>query len=477
MPTRLEPAPTLALLLVAWTTACAPVVSDCDDDRPDAAGENVLVILTDDIGVDKTGAYGEHPAAPPTPNIDALAAQGVLFRNAYASPTCSPTRASLLTGRLPGRTGIGRWIYAHQNSTVVDDRELTIPEMLRDSPDPYTSAAVGKWHLVGFDSDQPARDPMRKGFGCHAGSLGNPLEAVGSGHMPRSYFRWEKNVDGKRHWEHTYMTVDSTDEALARMAGMPQPWFLYVAYNSAHEPLHEPPDDLHTRIIQDPPTDYQLYDAMVESVDREIGRLLAGMEPSVREQTTIVYMSDNGTWGSVVQPPGNPRRGKGTVFEGGVRVPMIISGPDVAVPGSETDALVHVVDLFPTIAELAHVDVDTLLDDSGEPLLLDGHSLLPWLRDPDRPSQRDTVYAESFYPNTLDGPRSWREHTVRDQQYKLMLTDHGGWVTTRFHRLDPSAWDEGPDLLEAGDMSNQDQLAYARLSAELDEIVGELHGL
>lgn len=107
-------------------------------------GGNVLILLSDDIGIDKTAVYREHPTPAPTPNIDALASKSVLFRNAYAQPTCSPNRASLLTGRHPTRHGSGRWINPSAQSFALPEQELTIPELLRRAPEAWTTALYGK---------------------------------------------------------------------------------------------------------------------------------------------------------------------------------------------------------------------------------------------------------------------------------------------------------------------------------------------
>src|SRR6185436_15380845 len=143
---------------VAWGLAASLLLGACSGGGgggggnvvptvPDTPG-NVLLIVGDDIGNDFIHCYGEHPLAPPTPNIDALAADGVLFKNAYASPTCSPTRASILTGRYPFRTGLGEPIKEWLFEPALELSEVTIPEMLNTaSPTHLDNTAIGKWHL------------------------------------------------------------------------------------------------------------------------------------------------------------------------------------------------------------------------------------------------------------------------------------------------------------------------------------------
>ena len=439
---------------------------------------NILVILSDDVGIDKTGVYGEHPAPAPTPNIDALAAEGVLFRNAYANPTCSPSRASLLTGRHASRTGIGRWIYAEGSTDALPLAEVTIPELLREAPETWSTALFGKWHLSGFDVDDPASQPLLQGFQRYQGVLANPMSAVGSGHTPRSYSRWERVDDGELSWTKTYLTDDTTCAAAAAIATLPPPWFIVVAYSAAHEPLHAPPDDyLDVSEVGADSTDLELYEAMVESLDTAVGRLLDGIHPDVRARTTIVYATDNGTPKHGITAPWNERRGKNTVYEGGVNVPFIVVGPPVAAQGVTSDAFIHFVDLFPTVAELAGVDTSALRveegPDEGAPLTLDGLSIVPYLEDPDTPSLRDTVYTEGFYPNG-DQPREFHDRTLRDAGYKLMRIEEDGVTSERFYRFDPDAIDEGDNLFVYGGLDADAEVAYARLHAEMDTWLTEL---
>lgn len=463
-------------ILTALLIGCGAGPSLCDEAGPAGSGENILVIVSDDIGVDKTAAYGEHPSPARTPSIDALAAQGVMFRNAYASPTCSPTRASILTGRQPSRHGIGRWIYADDETYSLPLDELTIPEALRHSPHPYISAAVGKWHLVGFADDSPQTHPLDQGFDCHAGSLGNPLEAVLPGHLPRGFRNWEKAIDGVVSWKRRYMTSDTTDEALARIERTRSPWFLYVNYNDAHDPLHIPPTRLRTDKLTQSSSDLELYEAMVEAADTEIGRLLDGIPDDILATTTIIYISDNGTPSHGISEPWRDDRGKATVYEGGVRVPLIVAGPHVRDPGSVSDALVHAVDLFPTIAELAEVDVEGLSveegDARGQPLELDGMSLLPWIEDPSLPSGRDYVYAEGFFPNG-ELARDYHQRTIRDAEWKLVWKDQGSSRDERFYYLDPGADDEGEDLLDA-ELTETAAAAFERLQGAMEDQLAAL---
>jgi len=449
-------------IVLRWMLAAAVVVGPIGCERggssAPSASNNVILLIADDVGVDKIGAYGEHPSPPPTPNIDALAARGVLFRNAYAPPVCSPSRAAMLTGRYPRRYGLG----LHLRPSDADElplAELTLPEMLGRGPIAYDHSAVGKWHLSTPSSRHAGRHPVASGFHWHAGSLGN-LGGRGS------YFTWEKSTNGRFGRTSTYATTDTIDDALARVEAMQPPWFLWVAFNAAHKPYEEPPSSLHTR--RDLESVADRYDAMVEALDSEIGRLLRSLDPDVLAATTIIFVSDNGTAHAGVTPPWSSSHAKATLYEGGVGVPLIIAGPRVAVPGAECGALVHVVDLFATVAEIAGVDLGQLSSEDGKPLAIDGLSLMPYLTNPSAESQRDVIYQDLFGPNGA-GPYQFERRMVRDERYKLVeFVAHG---IQEFYDLEGRI-DDGPNRI--GSLSDEQRSAYERLRAALDEFLVDL---
>lgn len=451
-----------ALASCALLAACGEPPR-CEGSEP---AENVLIIISDDVGIDKTASYGEHPDAPPTPALDALAAEGLLFRNAYATPTCSPTRAALLTGRYPSRSGVGRWIEPSEDTGDLPLSEQTIPEMLRLAPRCTTSALMGKWHLVSFLREDPALHPLEQGFDHHAGSLANLKNAVRDTRRELTHERWEKATDGDLSWSDTFSATDTTDEALSFAATAPEPWFLVASYNLAHTPLAAPPPELDLLSLDASASEQTVYEAMVMALDAEIGRLLDGIPAERRARTTVIYLSDNGTPSDQVLPPWTAGRSKGSIYDGGVRVPLLVASPRLATPGAETEALVHVVDIFPTVAEIAGVDTATLDQ------RLDGVSLLPLLDEPEA-TVRETVFTESFYPNGTGG-REVRSRMLRDRDHKLTrVAREGALPAERLYRYDPERVDEGYDLL-AKELSSEDAAAYARLAAELDALEAEL---
>lgn len=427
---------------------------------PEPAGDNVLLILLDDVGIDKVSAYGR-PESPDTPVMDSLADQGVRFNRAYASMVCTPTRAALLTGRQPRRSGLGWIIDTDGRDQKLPLASITIPEALEDARTsrPWSHSAAGKWHLAGRQGDGWETHPMDQGFDWYAGAPGNPMYRPGTG-----YDLWQKNTMGEITTSDVYMTTDTTSDAIERMQTMPEPWFMYVSYNAVHTPLGPPPADLIEEVPDADAPDWVMYDAMLEALDTELGRMFDSMGEPLRARTTIILVGDNGTHHRGVVPENATDRNKETPYEGGIRVPMLISGPHVAQPGTTSDALVHVVDVLPTIADIAGVPLGgtrgEVLGDE-EPRVLDGVSLLPFLENPDTPG-REFLYTEAFMPNGPTHAYSIDRRVVRDDQWKLIR-----WANEEeFFRMDdPDGLDRDNLLLAPLDPEAAE--AYGRLSNEM----------
>ena len=427
---------------------------------------NILLIVGDDMGVDRVGAYGEHPDAGPTPVLDALAQQGVLFRNAWSNATCSPTRATLLTGRYGFRTGVGRAItYSNGDFELSVDEPSLARALSAAAPagawlrgPRYSTAAVGKWHLGTAGGSGPLH-PLLLGFDHHSGPPDNLPDAPGTD----TWFEFEKHVDGATVVSTTYATTDQVDDALAMFAALPEPWFVWLAFSSAHAPFHAPPAELHSLDL--PPTpqdDLPLHHrAMVEALDTELGRLLDGLGDGLRARTLVTFVGDNGTPNVVTTAPFDPEHGKGTAYEGGINVPLIVAGPGVAV-GVECAGLVNTTDLFATFCELAGVPADGALD-SVSP---DSVSLVPYLAQPDRPSLREWVYADGFAPNG-PGPYVQRSRALRDERYKLIHRELlNGHEVTLLYDLEADPFEQ-VDLLRQGPLTAAQQAAHDALWAVL----------
>ncbi len=399
-------------MILALALALAPLPAGTSSQQvPDAASTdeltrpNVLLLVADDVGVDLVAAYGESPTPPCTPNIDRLAATGVLFRNAWTNPVCSPTRAQILTGRHGFRTGIGRTVGDLVDGTGLDLEEDLLPEVLPG----YATAAIGKWHLG--DAAQGPLHPNESGFERFAGSLSN-LQGSGTG-----YTNWTKTIDGLQVPSSVYATEDTVDEALLATSSLPEPWMILVAFNACHTPIHDPPPHLCAapapcadawcgNVSPERPTPERVR-AMMEVLDAQLGRLLEGIADAQRD-TVVIFLGDNGTDGEAVEPPFDPLRAKGTLYQAGIRVPLIVSGPDTVV--GECQALVTATDVFATVTELAGFGFGAE----------DSISLAPYLAEPELPSLRDYAYAEWFTPNHPSGPPEQHRRAVRDRRFKLI---------------------------------------------------------
>ena len=447
-------------------SAAALVLCACSGDssaRSDAPAltapiGNVLVIVGDDIGTDMIGAYHLHPNAPPTPVIDSLAASGVLFERAYACPTCSPTRGEIMTGRYDFRFGVGSPIKEWLAEAALPFSEVTLFEMLDHAGStPIPDSVVGKWHL-GSVSVGGASDPNLQGVQWFEGTLGNVWHT-------QNYFSHDKVINGVTIPSSTYATTEQVDDALARIQAMPQPWFLYLAFNAAHEPYHAPPAYLHTYTLSGVPsaTPNPHFCAAVQAMDTEIGRLLSSMPAATRENTTIIFIGDNGTPNEAVIPPSISGRSKGSLFEGGVHVPLIVSGKAVRSPGTTCSAFVEAVDLFPTIADLFGRNYRVGVGDNRK---IDGLSLLKYIRDPNAAPQRSFVYSERFAPNGF-GPYATQGWMVRDDHWKLIRI---AGMPDAFFDMQGALF-EGPDLLRNPPLTAEQQNAYDHLAQVMDAVI------
>jgi arylsulfatase A-like enzyme len=373
-----------------------------------AATLNILLIIADDYGVDSSSLYNatnNGASLPPTPNIEALARSGVVFRNAYATPLCSPTRCCLITGRYAFRTGVGD-VIAGVNDATLTPGEFTLPDAFAaNSSLGYAYAQFGKWHL----HNGPNSPRAVGGWQHFAGSIQGEVA---------SYTNWTKNIDGVVTANYTnYATTDVVTDTIAWIqARGSQPWFAWVAFNAPHTPFHLPPTNLCPHYTSLSGTQSNInahprpcFEAMVEAMDTEIGRLLSAVN---RTNTHIIFLGDNGTTGQVIQPPFASAHSKGTLYEGGIRVPLLISGPAVANPGRTNDMRVHMVDLYPTILEMAGISVSATVPASKT---IDGQSLLPVLGGATDSARR--VYIELFNTNS---PSADDGRGLRNAQFKLL---------------------------------------------------------
>ena len=452
------------------------------------AAPNILLILADDMGVETLSVYGLGETAPTTATIDALARDGLLFRNFWSQPVCSPTRATIMTGRYGFRTGVGRpiapavdgggsgplppppvkpasapWEPAGMSrnpgnpvSRGLPSTEFMLPMALNaGTDDRYRTAAIGKWHLADPDNGW-LQHPKNSGIDFYSVIM----------HGEDSYFAWRKVLNGEVVGTTTHSAIDQAETAIEWIGEQgDEPWFMWLSFILPHTPLHLPPTELlqsdysdlsPTQNTSENPIRY--FHAMIEAMDTEIGRVLDSMAPSVRENTFIVFIGDNGTTNSSVIPPFEPGRAKGTIYQGGLNVPLIVSGPGVA-RGAVSESLVNSTDLFSTILEMAEVNVDEVIPDG---VTLDSVSIVPYLSSPESPSRRDWVYADVFSGSFLGVANA--NYAMRNDRYKLLR--HEG--SEEFYDLDHDPY-EHENLLERT-MSVEEQAQYESLRDQIQAL-------
>ncbi|MGJ8644753.1 MAG: sulfatase-like hydrolase/transferase [Luteolibacter sp.] len=338
-----------------------------------APKRNILLLIVDDWGIDSSPLDNDTTRNPGTtfpamPNFEALAARGVRFTSAYAQPTCAPTRASIITGRFAFRHGIGT-----PGGANLPASELTLPEIFTATESPYALASFGKWHLGGGDNG-----PSEIGGWPHfAGILRGGVD---------DYYDWSKTTNGVTKKSTAYTTTDQVNDTLAFIkSNSEKPWFAWVGFNAPHTPFHNPPENLHTKgKTSVEKSNRTAYEAALEALDAELGRILSSVD---LENTHIILIGDNGTPGQVVQAPFDRTHSKGSLFQGGIHVPLVIASPDIAAPGTVSEPT-HCVDLFSTILEMAGIDLSAATN------TLDSCSLLPLIGGQTTPNR--TAVSEQF---------------------------------------------------------------------------------
>lgn len=314
---------------------------------------NILYIVADDLGWKDVGYHGSDIK---TPNIDALAAGGARLEQFYAQPMCTPTRAAIMTGRYPLRYGLQTLVIPASHSYGLPTDEWLLPQALKEAG--YETAIVGKWHLGHGDEKYW---PRQRGFDHQYGPLIGEIDYFT--HEAEGVVDWYR--DNERVEEPGYSTTLLGNDAVRLIEGQDPgtPLFLYLAFNAAHTPYQAPQAYLDRYAsIADPSR--RAYAASITAMDDQIGRVVAALdEKGMRENTLIVFQSDNGgtrnamftgtiTDTSKMTIPcdnGPYREGKGTNYEGGTRVCAIVNWPGHVEPGV-VDEMIHVVDMFPTLA-------------------------------------------------------------------------------------------------------------------------------
>jgi arylsulfatase A-like enzyme len=435
----------------------APALARAAAPRP-----NIVFILADDLGWTDTTPYGAD--FHQTPNLERLAAQGVLFRRAYtAAPVCTPTRASILTGKHPARLQMTIWRESARHPPlknrlmpplVAEDlphSETTLAEVLHEAG--YFTAHVGKWHLGGA-----THYPETQGFDVNIGGTqwGAPQSFFWPYSGTRYYggeFRYVPGLHGGQPGE--YLTDRLTTEALNAIGlAKDRPFFLNLWYHTVHTPIEGKPElvERYRKALR-PEHRHRnaTYAAMVHSMDENVGRVLDYLDRrGLAQNTIVVFTSDNGgyinPWQGEPVTTNHPlRSGKGSLYEGGLRVPLIVRGPGLG-RGAVSEASVCSTDFFPT-----------LLEEAGLPRSVpDGLSLSRLLRDPKARLGRDTLFFHYPHYYATTTPVS----AVLSGQWKLLEYFEDG-------RLE--LYDLSRDPGETRDLASQEKQTAARLHARLRE--------
>jgi len=379
----------------------------------DAARPNVVFFLIDDLGWKDAGFMGSRFYS--TPNVDRLAKQGMVFTSAYSNgPNCAPTRACLMSGWYAPRHGIYtvgtsergrarlRKLIPVKNRTTLPDGVVTLAESLKSAG--YVTAHMGKLHL--------GPDPKSQGFDVNIG--GNRTGSPRGG-----YFSPYRNPQLPNGPKGEYLTDRLTDEALKFLdANRKKPFFLYLAHYAVHTPI-QAKADLVRKYQMRLTTKYHnnsKYAAMIDSVDQSVGLVLKKLDDlKLAGNTIVVYTSDNGGYGPVTSQ--HPLRGsKGMLYEGGIRVPLIVRWPGHTKPGSRSDVPVASIDFYPTLLEAAGVKRGSRL--------LDGESLVPLLEQKGGLKRKALFWHFPAYLQAYRGmPSPWRTTpagTVRAGDWKLL---------------------------------------------------------
>lgn len=410
-----------------------------------AAPPNIIMILADDLGYGDLSSYGATDLK--SPHIDNLVSHGIKFNNFYANcPVCSPTRASLLTGRYPEWVGVPGVIRTHAENSwgYLAADAILIPEMLQRAN--YDTAIVGKWHL-GLES---SNQPNARGFGHFHGFLGDMMDDYyehrrhGVNYMRKD----DREIDPTGHA--TDLFTRWACEYIRDQAGNDQPFFLYLAYNAPHTPIQPPQDWLDKVKKREPGISDRRASlvALIEHMDDGIGQVIATLdEVELTDDTLVIFSSDNGGQLNAGANNGSLRDGKQSMYEGGLRVPTCVVWPGKIEAGSVTDERGITMDLFSTICDAAGVVIDHDID---------GVSLMP------------TLLGEpvSIPPRDLFFHR--REGGTRYGGLIINAVISGDWKLLQNSPFQPQElFRLSADPLEASDLSGSSPRKFSELAAIL----------
>ena len=359
---------------------------------------NILFIISDDQGLDASAQYKLSEDVPQTPTLNMLAQQGLTFENMWVTPACSTTRSNIITGKYGVNSGV-----ESLPATLSSEHEILQQYLKRNSAtEVYQSAVFGKWHLGGGSTN--TSHPNDVGVDYYAGNLGNLSD----------YYDWSLTINGIVENSTEYHSTKITDLAINWLSEQTTPWFAWVAYSAPHSPFHLPPESLHNRDLSGETTDInnnkrEYYLAAIEAMDTEIGRLLETLGEETRKNTLVIFIGDNGTPKAVIDTRiYNVSHGKGTLYQGGIATPFIVSGQGVTRINARESALVTATDLYATIAQVAGISASKVHDSNSFKSLFTNEAVVG----------RDYAYT-AYKSDTVTG---W---TVRSDDYKLIEFSDG----------------------------------------------------
>lgn len=397
-------APFALLLAAAYSCAPEPAPPATDSSTPPP---NIVVLMADDLGMADLSFLG---GTPKTPVIDQLAADGIRLSNFHAFPVCSPSRAAFLTGRSPLRYGLAWSPLPPWSQRGLPTKEITIAERLREAG--YRTALIGKWHLGNSAAEQhPHQHGFDHFYGCLTGSVSYWDRIPRAGGID-----WQRN--GKTDPQPGYTThlIGAEADSLIRDHDFGKPLFLFVSFTAPHQPLEAPKESLqpYTGVAD---VARRRFCAMVSEMDRAIGQVQTALEQRGQlDNTLLIFVSDNGgarDAGGDNQPY---RSGKGSVFEGGVKVPAVIRWPS-KLAGGEFAEFTTIMDLAPTFYSAARLEAGPELD---------GRNLLPSL----------TAEADPSHPALPAPPAVFV--AVNSSRSQMTLIESGYKYIRRINRSDHS---------------------------------------
>lgn len=419
-----------------------------NDNSNNTLHPNILLLIADDMSLDATPNYAPELNAikPEMPNLESLMNTGLVFDNLWSYALCSPTRASILTGK----HGLHTDVLSPIQSLLSSNHQSLQSYIDQETNNAYAHAVFGKWHL-GASVTHPTQD---MGIGTYAGNLGGGVNDYWEYDLVQNEILSALTSTTEAEKKENYSTTKYTQLAIDWKNQQTKPWFLWVAYNAAHTPFHRPDDELisaTSRAKNENNTSNYL--AMLEAMDYEMGRLIDSMTESEKANTIVIFIGDNGTPKRVGQFADTDKHRKGSIYQGGINVPLVVSGLNTRT-GRESNALIHTVDLYATIAEIAGVTSKERYNSRSFKDLLSNENA------------QTSGYVYTEVPGGTDNG----SYTVRNKTYKLIYeidTDK----KELYNLIDDKY--ETADLMNKTSLTSAESIALQALIAEGSRIRSE----